>query len=60
MYYVFFNYLANIGNRKGEATAVRVNKNIITTDESASYKLFPEDRKKVWFIKLPPQKMIKY
>ena len=61
MYYVFFNYLANMGNRKGEATAVRVekidfDKNIITIDESASYKLFPEDRKKGMLYKVTSRK----
>ena len=61
MYYVFFNYLANMGNRKGEATAVRVEKinftnNSITIDENITYKLFPEERKKGMVFKITTRK----
>ncbi len=51
IYYVFFNYLFYMANRKGEATALRVKKidfenHTVLIDESITNKLTPEERGK--------------
>jgi len=51
IYYVFFNYLFYMANRKGEATALRVKKidfenHTVLIDESVTNKLTPEERGK--------------
>lgn len=49
IYYVFFNYLFYMANRKGEATALRVKKidfenHTVLIDENVTNKLTPEER----------------
>lgn len=51
IFYVFYNYLITMGNRRGEALALRVNKLDFTTktaliDESITFELLPEERAK--------------
>lgn len=51
IYYVFFNYLFYMANRKGEATALRVKKidfenHTVLIDENITTKLTPEERGK--------------
>ena len=51
IFFVFFNYLLNMGNRRGEALALRVKKidfknKTILIDESITFEILPEERKK--------------
>lgn len=51
IYYVFFNYLFYMANRKGEATALKVKKidfenHTVLIDENVTTKLTPEERAK--------------
>jgi integrase len=49
LFYVFFNYLVNMGNRRGEVLALRVCKinfknQTVTIDESITFEILPEER----------------
>ena len=51
MFYVFFNYLVHMGNRRGEMLALKVSKidfkkKIVIIDESITFEILPEERKK--------------